>query len=104
MFVRWNLIVCSESQNCLAICLFESPSASARRMSASRWVSPASTASSAAPGRASSGSIVVMHDGHHKNPRADRRRTVDATRALVPALRARGFDFVTLCSLAPQAP
>lgn len=55
-------------------------------------------------GRASSGSIVVMHDGHHKNPRADRRRTVDATRALVPALRARGFDFVTLCSLAPEAP
>lgn len=49
--------------------------------------------------RASDGSIVVMHDGHHKNPRADRQRTVDATRALVPALRARGFEFGTLCSL-----
>lgn len=51
-------------------------------------------------GRASDGSIVVMHDGHHENPRADRQRTIDATRALVPRLRARGFAFGTLCSLA----
>jgi peptidoglycan/xylan/chitin deacetylase (PgdA/CDA1 family) len=50
-------------------------------------------------GRASDGSIVVMHDGHHKDPRADRQRTVDATRALVPRLRARGFTFGSLCSL-----
>jgi chitooligosaccharide deacetylase len=49
--------------------------------------------------RASDGSIVVMHDGHHKDPRADRQRTVEATRALVPRLRARGFTFATLCSL-----
>jgi len=49
--------------------------------------------------RASDGSIVVMHDGHHKDPRADRQRTVDATRALVPRLRARGFTFGSLCSL-----
>jgi len=47
--------------------------------------------------RASAGDIVVMHDGHHKNPRADRRYTVDATRDLVPALRARGFELGTLC-------
>jgi chitooligosaccharide deacetylase len=49
--------------------------------------------------RASDGSIVVMHDGHHENPRADRQRTVEATRALVPKLRARGFTFATLCSV-----
>ena len=30
-------------------------------------------------GRASDGDIVVMHDGHHENPRADRARTVKAT-------------------------
>ena len=47
--------------------------------------------------RASAGDIVVMHDGHHKNPRADRRHTVEATRYLVPALRARGFSFGRLC-------
>jgi peptidoglycan/xylan/chitin deacetylase (PgdA/CDA1 family) len=47
--------------------------------------------------RASDGSIVVMHDGHHKDPRADRRRTVDATAELIPLLRQRGFAFDTLC-------
>jgi peptidoglycan/xylan/chitin deacetylase (PgdA/CDA1 family) len=47
--------------------------------------------------RASDGSIVVMHDGHHKDPRANRRRTVDATAELIPLLRQRGFAFDTLC-------
>jgi peptidoglycan/xylan/chitin deacetylase (PgdA/CDA1 family) len=51
--------------------------------------------------RASNGSIVVMHDGHHKNPRADRRRTVDATAQLIPLLRERGFGFGVLCPSAP---
>ena len=51
--------------------------------------------------RASAGSIVVMHDGHHKDPRSDRRRTVEATRELVPLLRARGFTFESVCALAP---
>jgi peptidoglycan/xylan/chitin deacetylase (PgdA/CDA1 family) len=48
-------------------------------------------------GRISDGSVVVMHDGHHENPRADRRHTVAATAALVPRLRGRGFTFRTLC-------
>ena len=47
--------------------------------------------------RASPGDIVVIHDGHHKNPRADRRSAADAVRFLVPALRARGYTFGTLC-------
>jgi chitooligosaccharide deacetylase len=47
--------------------------------------------------RADAGDIVVMHDGHHENPRADRRHTVEAVRRLVPALRARGFEMGTLC-------
>jgi len=51
--------------------------------------------------RASNGSIVVMHDGHHKNPRADRQRTVDATAELIPLLRARGFGFGGLCPSSP---
>jgi peptidoglycan/xylan/chitin deacetylase (PgdA/CDA1 family) len=47
--------------------------------------------------KASAGDIIVMHDGHHVNPRADRRHTVEATRRLVPALRARGFEVGRLC-------
>jgi peptidoglycan/xylan/chitin deacetylase (PgdA/CDA1 family) len=47
--------------------------------------------------RASPGDIVVMHDGHHENPRADRRHTVEATKDLIPALRARGLEFGRLC-------
>jgi chitooligosaccharide deacetylase len=47
--------------------------------------------------RASDGDIVVMHDGHHENPRADRRRTVDATAELIARLKARGFAFGRLC-------
>jgi peptidoglycan/xylan/chitin deacetylase (PgdA/CDA1 family) len=47
--------------------------------------------------KASAGDIIVMHDGHHVNPRADRQHTVEATRALVPALRARGLELGTLC-------
>jgi peptidoglycan/xylan/chitin deacetylase (PgdA/CDA1 family) len=48
--------------------------------------------------RASDGDIVVMHDGHHKNPRAERDHTVKATADLIPRLRARGFEFRNLCA------
>jgi chitooligosaccharide deacetylase len=51
-------------------------------------------------GRASNGSIVVMHDGHHEDPSADRDRTVAATAALIPRLRQRGFLFRSLCPAA----
>jgi peptidoglycan/xylan/chitin deacetylase (PgdA/CDA1 family) len=47
--------------------------------------------------RASPGDIIVMHDGHHVNPRADRRYAVEATALMVPAFRTRGFSFGTLC-------
>ncbi len=47
--------------------------------------------------KASSGDIVVIHDGHHKDPRADRRHAADTVRLLVPKLRARGFTFEPLC-------
>ena len=41
-----------------------------------------------------------MHDGHHDDPRADRRYTIVATARLIPALRARGFAFGTICDVA----
>ena len=43
--------------------------------------------------RANDGDVIVMHDGHHIDPRADRRYAVEATTRLVPALRARGLGF-----------
>jgi peptidoglycan/xylan/chitin deacetylase (PgdA/CDA1 family) len=47
--------------------------------------------------RAESGDIVVMHDGDESAPRKDQRQTVDAATRLIPALRARGFEFGTVC-------
>ena len=47
---------------------------------------------------ASAGSILVIHDGHHVNPRADRRHSIEIVRRLIPRLRERGFAFGTLCN------
>ena len=41
--------------------------------------------------RIDDGDIVVIHDGHHIDPRPDRRYAVEATARLIPALRARGL-------------
>lgn len=46
---------------------------------------------------ASPGDIVVIHDGHHEDPHADRRYAIEAVERLVPALRAKGFTFGTIC-------
>jgi peptidoglycan/xylan/chitin deacetylase (PgdA/CDA1 family) len=53
-------------------------------------------------GKASTGDIIVIHDGHHKNPRADRRHAAQTVRILVPELHSRGFAFHTLCD-APRS-
>jgi peptidoglycan/xylan/chitin deacetylase (PgdA/CDA1 family) len=47
--------------------------------------------------RVSAGDIVVMHDGDEKAPRKEQRQTVEAAARLIPALRARGFSFGTVC-------
>ena len=47
--------------------------------------------------RASPGDIVVIHDGHHVNPRADRTYAVETVDRLIPELRAQGFEFGTIC-------
>ena len=46
---------------------------------------------------ASPGDIIVIHDGHHENPRADRRYAIEVTRALIRELRERGFTFGVIC-------
>jgi len=52
--------------------------------------------SHAAPGK-----IIVIHDGHHIDARADRRYAIDATRRIIDGLRARGYEFARLCDHAP---
>jgi peptidoglycan/xylan/chitin deacetylase (PgdA/CDA1 family) len=47
--------------------------------------------------KASAGDIIVIHDGHHENPDADRRHAAEAVRRLVPILKAKGFSFGRLC-------
>jgi peptidoglycan/xylan/chitin deacetylase (PgdA/CDA1 family) len=47
--------------------------------------------------RASPGDIVVIHDGHHEDPRADRQYAVETVDQLIPALKAKGFEFGTIC-------
>ena len=54
--------------------------------------------------RAGPGSIVVLHDGHHENPRADRQYTIDTVRELIPALRAKGFEFGSICEYVGRVP
>ena len=55
--------------------------------------------------RVSPGDIIVMHDGHHVNPRADRMYAVEATRRLVQELKPQGWVFGRLCDpMKPDPP
>jgi peptidoglycan/xylan/chitin deacetylase (PgdA/CDA1 family) len=47
--------------------------------------------------RVANGDIVVLHDGDEAAPYKDQRHTVDAVARLIPNLRAKGFDFGTIC-------
>ena len=47
--------------------------------------------------RASPGDIIVIHDGHHENPRADREYAIETVDRLIPDLRQKGFSFGTIC-------
>jgi peptidoglycan/xylan/chitin deacetylase (PgdA/CDA1 family) len=49
--------------------------------------------------KATPGDIIVIHDGHHANPRADRRHAAEAIALLGPALRAKGLSFGRLCDM-----
>jgi peptidoglycan/xylan/chitin deacetylase (PgdA/CDA1 family) len=48
-------------------------------------------------GRAAAGDIVVMHDGDESAPRKPQPQTVEATARLIMKLRAKGFEFGTVC-------
>jgi chitooligosaccharide deacetylase len=47
--------------------------------------------------RASSGDIIVIHDGHHEDPRSDRDYADETVDRLIPELRARGLQFGSIC-------
>jgi chitooligosaccharide deacetylase len=47
--------------------------------------------------RIAPGDIVVMHDGDESAPLKDQRQTVEAASRLIPALKARGIAFGTVC-------
>jgi peptidoglycan-N-acetylglucosamine deacetylase len=51
----------------------------------------------------SDGSIVVIHDGHHKNQSSDRQRTIAITQMLIPQLKTRGFKFGSVCDVVAAA-
>jgi chitooligosaccharide deacetylase len=63
------------------------------------WLRPRAAASTfgRVVKRAAAGDIVVMHDGDESAPRRPQPQTVEATARLIPALRARGLSFGTIC-------
>jgi peptidoglycan-N-acetylglucosamine deacetylase len=67
------------------------------------WVGPrkrtAERVASQVTSHAAPGKIIVIHDGHHRNPRADRTYAIEATGRIIDALRAEGYDFGTLCEI-----
>ena len=47
--------------------------------------------------RASPGDIIVIHDGHHKDPTPDRQYAIETVDRLIPALQSRGYRFGVIC-------
>jgi peptidoglycan/xylan/chitin deacetylase (PgdA/CDA1 family) len=45
----------------------------------------------------SPGDIIVIHDGHHVDPRADREYAIETVDRLIPELRAKGYQFGVIC-------
>ena len=42
------------------------------------------------------GDVILMHDGSHRKPGADRRHTVEATALLIRRYKEEGYEFVTV--------
>lgn len=60
------------------------------------WKLPASVVASRVAAAAGNGAIICLHDGRAGRPDADCRSTVDAVRLILPALRDRHFELVTV--------
>jgi peptidoglycan/xylan/chitin deacetylase (PgdA/CDA1 family) len=50
------------------------------------------------------GKIIVIHDGHHRNPQADRQYALEATRRIIDGLRAKSYNFAAFCGSSSSRP
>jgi peptidoglycan/xylan/chitin deacetylase (PgdA/CDA1 family) len=50
------------------------------------------------------GKIIVIHDGHHRNPQADRQYALEATRRIIDGLRAKSYNFAAFCGSSSRQP
>jgi peptidoglycan/xylan/chitin deacetylase (PgdA/CDA1 family) len=53
--------------------------------------------------KAREGDVILLHDGVHTEPQADRHKSVIATRAVLEQLGAQGYEFVTIPELVTPA-
>ena len=53
---------------------------------------------------AAPGKIIVIHDGHHRNPQADRKYAIEAAAQIIDGLRAKGYRFAGLCDATGALP
>jgi peptidoglycan/xylan/chitin deacetylase (PgdA/CDA1 family) len=53
--------------------------------------------------KAREGDVILLHDGVHTEPQADRHKSVIATRAVLEQLGAQGYEFVTIPELVAPA-
>lgn len=53
--------------------------------------------------KAREGDVILLHDGVHTEPRADRSKSVYATRQVLEQLGAEGYEFVTIPELVKPA-
>ena len=54
--------------------------------------------------KAREGDVILLHDGVHTEPRADRSKSIYATRQVLERLGAEGYEFVTIPELVTRAP
>ena len=51
------------------------------------------------------GKIIVLHDGHHRNPKPDRRYNLDAAKRIIEGLQSKGYTLAGLCpGTSPPSP
>ena len=54
--------------------------------------------------KAREGDVILLHDGVHTEPQADRHKSVAATRTVLERLGGEGYSFVTIPELVKPAP
>ena len=61
------------------------------------WLNPeASSIAEISTAKAKDGSIILLHDGRNTASGEPRDNTINALKMIIPALKKKGFDIVTL--------